>query len=68
MDIIALILRFMVGAIIGVIFVFVLWGVFLFSIPLPIYIVIITILLIGMLAAIGGDKFMLWFSKFFKYP
>jgi hypothetical protein len=67
MDIMTLILRFIVGAIVGAIFVFVLWGVFLFSIPMPIYVVITTILVIGMFAAIWGDKFILWFSKFFKY-
>ncbi len=54
------------GIVIGAIFVFVLWGLFLFSIPISIYIIIIFILIIGICSVIWGDKFILWFLKAFK--
>ncbi len=67
MDILTLILRFIIGSVIGAIFVFVAWGMALFSVSIPLYMVIAIILLIGICAVVWGDNFILWFSRVFKY-
>ncbi len=67
MNILTLLLRFIIGTVIGAIFVFVVWGLTLFSVSIPIYIVIAIILLSGISAVVWGDNFILWFSRVLKH-